>query len=213
VGLDAGGGPGAIDAMSEARIGRVLVASMHQAIQDLLPERLDFYENWLSTAGLREGTIGLAPLAAVLSFLRQEGDAYTSITTRAGEYAADWTIEGMPSMERRILRALPERWRTRGALRVARELVSTTYPGTRTLMKVRRRTALIDLRGSLFCEVREVSVLPLCGFYAAAVARVLAHFALPVEVQVNACRAAGAQRGCILTVVLQNGASESRATA
>jgi hypothetical protein len=195
--------------MSEPRIGRVLVASMHQAIQDLIPERLDFYENWLSTAGLREGTIGLAPLAAVLSFLRQEGDAYTSITTRAGEYAADWRIEGMPSMERRILRALPARWRARGALRVARALVSTTYPGTRTLLKVRRGAALIDLRGSLFCEVREVSVLPLCGFYAAAVARVMAHFALPVEVQLNACRAAGAQRGCILTVVLQQRVPEA----
>jgi hypothetical protein len=61
--------------------------------------------------------------------------------------------------------------------------------------------------------VREVSVLPLCGFYAAAVARVMAQFALPVEVQVNACRAAGAQRGCILTVVLPTGAPEARATA
>jgi hypothetical protein len=198
--------------MSEPRIGRVLVASMHQAIQDLLPGRLDFYENWLSTAGLREGTIGLAPLAAVLSFLRQEGDAYTAITTRAGEYAADWTIAGMPTLERRILQALPAGWRARGALRVARTLVTTTYPGTRTLLKRRHGTALIDLRGSLFCDVREVSVLPLCGFYAAAVARVMAQFALPVEVQLNACRASGAQRGCILTVVLQPRALDAGAT-
>ena len=36
-----------------------------------------FYENWLNAEGLREGTIGLAPLYAVLSFLRQEGDAYS----------------------------------------------------------------------------------------------------------------------------------------
>src|SRR5262249_8459046 len=39
--------------MSEARIGRVLVASLHQAIADLLPTRLEFYENWLNVAGLR----------------------------------------------------------------------------------------------------------------------------------------------------------------
>ncbi len=66
--------------MSEPRIGRVLVASLHQAIADILPTRLEFYENWLNVSGLREGTIGLAPLSAVLSFLRTEGEAYELIT-------------------------------------------------------------------------------------------------------------------------------------
>src|SRR3989442_958866 len=74
--------------MREAGIGRVLVASLHQGIADILPTRLGFYENWLNAEGLREGTIGLAPLYAVLSFLRQEGDAYQMITTRAGEWAS-----------------------------------------------------------------------------------------------------------------------------
>src|SRR5688572_31862174 len=83
-------------AMSEPRIGRVLVASLHQAIADLLPTRLEFYENWLNVSGLREGTIGLAPLSAVLSFLRSEGEAYNLITARAGEYAADWTVGTLP---------------------------------------------------------------------------------------------------------------------
>jgi len=70
--------------MREAGIGRVLVASLHQAISDILPTRLGFYENWLNAEGLREGTIGLAPLYAVLSFLRQEeGNAYALITTLA----------------------------------------------------------------------------------------------------------------------------------
>ena len=31
----------------DARIGRVLIASLHQAIADVLPTRLGFYENWL----------------------------------------------------------------------------------------------------------------------------------------------------------------------
>ena len=68
--------------MREAGIGRVLVASLHQGIADILPTRLGFYENWLNAEGLREGTIGLAPLYAVLSFLRQEGPAYALVTTR-----------------------------------------------------------------------------------------------------------------------------------
>ena len=62
--------------MGESRIGRILVASLHQAIADLLPTRLEFYENWLNSSGLREGTIGLAAISAVLGFLRTEGEAY-----------------------------------------------------------------------------------------------------------------------------------------
>ena len=110
--------------MSEPRIGRVLVASLHQAIAELLPDRLEFYENWLSVAGLREGTIGLAPLHAVLSFLRGEGEIYAQVVARAGEYAAEWTVNGLPALERRVLRTLPLRLRTRAALRTARALVT-----------------------------------------------------------------------------------------
>ncbi len=98
----------------DPRIGRVLVASLHQAIADVLPDRLEFYENWLTVPGLREGTIGLAPLSAVLSFLRLEGEAYNRTTARAGEYAADWTVSSMSALERRLISALPTGLRARG---------------------------------------------------------------------------------------------------
>ncbi|MEO7273285.1 MAG: hypothetical protein ABIX28_14685 [Vicinamibacterales bacterium] len=186
--------------MSEPRIGRILIASLHQSIQDLLPNRIEFYENWLSTAGLREGTIGLAPLSAVLSFLRLEGETYDAVTTRAGAYAGDWTMAALPPMERRLTRLLPARWRAKSALRVARGLITASYPGTRTVVTSRQGTTTIDLRGSLFCEVREASTLPLCGFYVAAIDRVFSAFGLAAEVQVNACRARGTDRGCRLAV-------------
>ena len=44
--------------MGDAGIGRVLVASLHQGIADVLPTRLGFYEDWLNAEGLRGGTIG-----------------------------------------------------------------------------------------------------------------------------------------------------------
>jgi hypothetical protein len=138
--------------MSEPRIGRVLVASLHQGIADLLPTRLEFYENWLNVAGLRDGTIGLAPLSAVLSFLRTGGEPYNLITARAGEYAADWTVSTLPAFERRLIRALPAPLRARAALRTARGLVRATYPGSRAIIRLKRGVATVDLRGSLFCE-------------------------------------------------------------
>ena len=189
--------------MSEPRIGRVLVASLHQAIADILPSRLEFYENWLNAHGLREGTIGLAPLSAVLSFLRSEGEAYNLITARAGEYAADWTVSSMPGLERRFIRAMPVVIRARLALRTASALVRATYPGSRAIIKLRRGIGSVDLRGSLFCEVREASVLPLCGFYASAIAHVLQQFALRADARVSECRAAGGRKGCQLRVAIQ----------
>jgi len=60
----------------------------------------------------------------------------------------------------------------------------------------------IDLRGSLFCEVRETSFEPLCGFYASAIAGILKLFDVSAEARVNECRAAGARKGCVLSVTL-----------
>jgi hypothetical protein len=188
--------------MSEARIGRVLVASLHQGIADLLPTRLEFYENWLNVSGLREGTIGLAPLLAVLSFLRTEGEAYTLVTTRAGEYAADWTVNSLMPMQRKVVRALPVPLRTRAALRTARKLIRDTYPGSRAIVHLKRGTVSVDLRGSLFCEVRETSRQALCGFYVAAIARTLERFELLADARVSECRAAGTSKGCLLSVVV-----------
>src|ERR687892_2919158 len=99
--------------MTEGGVGRLLVASLHQGIADLLPSRLEFYEAWLNPSGLRDGKIGLAPLAAVLSFLRQEGEPYWLITARAGEYSAEWTVASLPPMQRTMIRAAPEPLRLR----------------------------------------------------------------------------------------------------
>ena len=197
--------------MSEPRVGRFLVASLHQAIAEILPDRLEFYENWLSVSGLREGTIGLAPLLAVMSFLRGEGDLYARVVGRAGEYAAEWTVNNLPGLERRLMRALPLSLRARAALRTARTLVRATYPGSRAIVHVRKDTASVDLRGSLFCEVREASVQPLCGFYAAAITRVLKLFAVPGEAHVEACRASRATPGCLMSIVVRPAPSEEAA--
>jgi hypothetical protein len=198
---------------NEPRIGRVLVASLHQAIAEVLPSRLEFYENWLSVSGLREGTIGLAPLSAVLSFLRLEGDAYNRIAACAGQYAADWTVTDMSAFERRVIGALPSPLRARAAMRMSSALVRTTYPGSRAIIRWKRGTASIDLRGSLFCEVRETWPLPLCGFYAAAMARVLHHFALRADADVHECRAATGGKGCRIRVVVRGASTGEPAAA
>jgi hypothetical protein len=186
-------------AMNDAGIGRVLIASLHQAIADLLPTRLEFYENWISPAGLREGTIGLAPFAAVLSFLRREGEPYALITARAGEYAADWTVEGMSRPLRAAMRSMPVWLRSRAVLRLATRMIASSCRSSRGIIRLRKGSGTIDVRGSIFCTVREPLNQPLCGYYASAIARLFRLFALQGQVEVTQCRGSGAHT-CLLTV-------------
>jgi bacteriochlorophyll 4-vinyl reductase len=192
--------------MRDAGIGRVLVASLHEAISDVLPTRLGFYENWLNAEGLRGGTIGLGAVNAVLSFLRQEGAPYRTITARAGEYTAEWTVETMSSFQKSILNAAPAWLRTRLLLRVGRRLVNDCFQGTHAAVKVRQRTARISVRDSIFCSVRDRVDDPLCGFYAAMYTRLFSLFNLPTTATVVACRATG-EHQCALNIPLSAGES------
>jgi bacteriochlorophyll 4-vinyl reductase len=185
--------------MRDAGIGRVLVAALHQGIADELPDRLEFYENWFNPSGLRDGNIGLAPLAAVLSFLRRERNAYERVTRRAGDYAADWAVAEMSGVSRRVVHLLPRRLRRVVVLRLLRRFVKSTYAGSRAVVSQRRGTGLIDIRSSVFCGSREKWTHPLCQFYAAAFVRLLDHFGVPATVEVTSCYGAG-DRACLFTI-------------
>lgn len=188
--------------MNGSGVGRLLVASLHQAIADLLPTRLEFYEAWLNPRGLRDGRIGVAPLAAVLSFLRLEGEPYRLVSARAGEYTAEWAVAELPAMSRAVIRAMPTAVRIRFAMRVARRMVRSTYAGSRAVVRWRQRKGAVDIRGSIFCEVRDRVEQPLCGFYASAIRRLMQLFSLDVEVGTEQCRAVGGGR-CLMTVIVR----------
>ncbi len=194
--------------MSEARIGRLLVASLHQAIADVLPDRLEFYENWLSARGLRRGTIGLAAISAVLSFLRNEGNVYEEIVSRAGAHAAEWTLAGIGRARRAVILTLPRAIRARLALSLARRVIRQTYADSRAITRIRGGVARVELRGSLFCEVREPGDRMLCGFYLALAERLLDRYNVSSKGTMAACRAVG-DRTCALTIRLGTGRIET----
>jgi hypothetical protein len=185
--------------MKGAGVGRILVASLHQGISDLMPTRLDFYENWLHPTGMRDGKIGLAPMAAVLSFLRQEGEPYTLVTERAGEYAAQWTFDNLTPLERSIIRALPLMWRARVALNLARKVVRRSYFGSRAATRLRRGEGTMTLRSSVFCSVREPFKWPLCVFYSSALAHLLSLVGVDGHARVHWCQGVG-DPACIIAV-------------
>lgn len=177
----------------------MLIASLHQGISDLMPSRLEFYENWLNATGMRDGKIGLAPLAAVLSFLRQEGEPYTLVTQRAGQYAAQWTFDNLRPFERSLIRALPVMMRARVAMQLAKKVVHRSYHGSRAVTKLRRGQGTFVLRSSIFCSVREPFDWPLCVFYSAALSHLLALVGVSGEVRVDACQGVG-DNACVIAV-------------
>jgi bacteriochlorophyll 4-vinyl reductase len=200
--------------MVDAGIGRLLVASLHQGIADVMPARLEFYENWLTPPGLRDGKFGLAPLHAVLSFLRLEGQPiYEQVMTRAGRYTADWAYNDMSGIERAVVRSLPLKIRARWALGLSRRLVAQTFRGSKASVRMRKGAGQVGIRASIFCAVRERAAWPMCVFYAAAVQRFLQRFDLDVEANVTECRAAGGNACTIAVTIRGEGASHASAEA
>jgi bacteriochlorophyll 4-vinyl reductase len=185
--------------MREAGIGRVLVASLHQGIADLMPSRLDFCENWLNPDGLRQGTIGLAQLKAVLSFLRREGELYNRVVEHAGAYAADWLLAARRPPLRAVFRRLPAGLRLRIALGTSRRLIRACHRGSGVTVRVRSGRGVLEIHNSVFCAVREPAAASLCGFYTALIARVFQAYDVSCELSTAACRATGAQ-ACALIV-------------
>ena len=136
--------------------------------------RLSFYENWLDARGLRLGTIGVAPLTAVLSFLRQEGDAYGVITRRAGEYAAEWTDRvavGRAADSHQGLAAMaPQAHPAADCASIGAQQL----PRQPRHREVHGRAAPKSiLRASIFCSVREPVAQTAVRLYAAAVQRLM----------------------------------------
>ena len=185
--------------MPEARIGRLLVASLHQAIVDVLPDRVDFYEYWLGAEGLRGGQFTLAQTAAVAGFLRTEGDGYARVMDQAGNFAAEWTLDAMSSLRRRLLEKLPRRMRALAALRIAASAVRTICSTSRVKSRIRGDSAQFDVKTSLFCDVREIQRLPLCSFYGSLAAAMLTRLGLPATAHVEHCRAVDGE-SCVIAL-------------
>jgi hypothetical protein len=60
------------------------------------------------------------------------------------------------------------------------------------------------VRASIFCTVREPAPQPLCGFYAAALTRLMTLFGMPARAEVKACRGTG-EPTCLLMIAMANG--------
>lgn len=172
--------------MVDAGIGRLLISSLHQGIADVAPSRLEFYEEWLSPKGMRDGRIGLAPLGAVLSFVhREDAPNNDAIVSRAGRYAADWTYADLLAVRRWLIHQLPTTLRARAALGLGRRLVLATVRESKVKTRLSGVNGQVDIQSALFDQLRDPATIPMRAFYAAALSRLLAHCAVQADVDVT----------------------------
>jgi hypothetical protein len=190
--------------MSEARIGRLIAAALHESLAVHLPFRVEFYEHWLQPPRLRSGSVGLASFLAVLSFLRQEGAVYHAVVEDAGRHAAEWVFADVPAWTRLRWRWLPQSRRRRHALRLVHRLNADSSIGTRCRVSRGNHEGHLDIDESPFCQVRSSVDAPLCGFYAAALERFCLLLEAPAGVSRQACRGMGAG-ACTLSLVPVDG--------
>jgi len=81
-------------------------------------------------------------------------------------------------------------------------MVRNTYGGSRALVRWRKDRVAVDVRGSIFCEVRDRVEQPLCEFYLSAFRRLMYLFNLDVDVGSDQCRATGGAQ-CLMSVYVR----------
>lgn len=198
--------------MTEVRIGRLLAACLHQAITEVLPDRLEFYEHWLTSEGLRDGSIGAAPMLAVIGFLRTEGSAYEDVMRRAGQFASVWTVSSLAPIRRRAIEWLPRPLRVRMALRLAASIVHSLNRTSHASTSVTGHRASMEVTASMFCDVRDVQAAPLCAFYLALAIETLRQFGFDAAGGLDRCHAVQGST-CVVSLDLSRAAMPETAAA
>lgn len=191
--------------MSEAplgHVGRLLVATVHQAIVDELPARLEFYEHWLKGERVRDGGVGLAPMSAVLGFLRAEGEAGSAVRRHAGALAAEWIWADVPAAERQWLRIQPRWWRVRSIARLAARAIRDGHSSSVVARKFSRGAVDFHITHSLFCRVRERQPQAQCDFHQALIDGFYMAAGVPMTVRVAECAASGGA-ACVIRAEIE----------
>jgi hypothetical protein len=96
--------------------------------------------------------------------------------------------------------------RTRAALQVATSIARATSSATRTSTRFARNSARVEVRASLFCAVREIQTVPLCGFYLAVAVETLRRFGIASGGRIERCHAVDGAASCVVVLELAGSA-------
>jgi predicted hydrocarbon binding protein len=90
-------------------------------------------------------------------------------------------------------------------------MIRQTFRGSTARMTLKRGVGIIELRGSIFCELRQTTDRPMCAFYRAAITRFLERFDLDAAIDLSACRASGGSGSCTMAITIRGARVEESA--
>ena len=82
---------------------RKFVASLHKALEEVAPERLEVFEKWFDPAD-RRPQFHIAPVIGAVGYLRRTPALYHQVMEKAGLYASQWSFSDLPQFERKLSR-------------------------------------------------------------------------------------------------------------
>lgn len=169
------------------------MASVHKALEDLAPEKVEVFEGWFDPRD-RSPRIHIAPVLGAISYLRRDADLYCRIMERAGRYASQWGYLDRSVFERKLLKTLPLSLRGGLAGYILRSGLARVHRDGRLRVLKDPTRLLVEVDNSLFCRMGGPAEAPICAYYAALFAGLLDRTALarPPVVE-SECRAQGAR--------------------
>jgi len=167
------------------------MASVHKALEDLSPEKVEVFEGWFSPSE-RERLFHIAPVTGALSYLRRDRELYVKVMERAGRYASQWSYLDRSPVERKVLTSVPG-WLKGSLVRyVLKSGLRQVHRDFEMTVHKERECFVVTVTNSLFCRTGGSTPEPLCSFYASLFAGLLDRTGLarPPVVE-SACRAQG----------------------
>jgi hypothetical protein len=154
------------------------MASLHQALVDLAPEKAEAFEEWFPP-GDRRARLALPPILGALAYLRKDPSLYFKVSERAGRYASQWGYLQRPWLERRFLTALPLWVRGMAVGYLLRRVLRLIDTEGRLRVERPPDAFVVLLQHSLFCRgYQERGGEPRCSFFAALFGHLLDRAAL-----------------------------------
>ncbi len=158
--------------MENGLVERKFVASLHKALEELAPERLEIFEKWFDPAD-RRPQFHIASIIGAVGYLRRSPELYHKVMEKAGHYASQWSCLDLPENKRKILFRLPFGRDRRVKHLLQKGLRSIHRDGQ--LETARDGDKLVvTLSNSLFCRTELIGNEPTCEYYSAFFAGLLA---------------------------------------
>jgi predicted hydrocarbon binding protein len=178
--------------MTNILVERLLLASLHKALEKHAPEYLEIFSRWFYPSS-RQTRFHVATIIGAVGYLRRNPTVYQKVIGAAGRTASDRAYGGFSPIGRRLLESLPRFVRERLVKHLLHSGLRSIHKDALIFVKRAGEKIFVTVDNSLFCYTpAENEGLMRCHFYATLFAGLLEKADLPCDsVREVTCRGQG----------------------